>query len=316
MHPFLAELVRPVKKVKGIWIPFDLNHYSIPPEATGRRGLTLVASATTVRILDGQKEIVSHRRSYDRDQYVDEAGHEEKLLETKRKARGQTPSGRLTAAVPETQAFLQAAFAKGENAGSTTLKLLRLLDDYGAQALRARHDRGPRARNTPHLFRRLPAGASPPCDRTRPLSPSTSLAVPTWPTSWSGPIKRRSTMSFPVQTTTMMTPDLKEQLAQIGLLALAECSEDFLARASKGSLLAPPGRRGDRPPGDDRGRQAQPGEPPRALPNRPLQAHRRLRLELAQEDRKRRRSSAPSPSTSSRSTAISCCWAPTASARP
>jgi DNA replication protein DnaC len=40
-------------------------------------------------------------------------------------------------------------------------------------------------------------------------------------------------MSFPVQTTTMMTPELKEQLAQIGLLALAECSEDFLARASK-----------------------------------------------------------------------------------
>jgi hypothetical protein len=30
---------------------------------------------------------------------------------------------------------LQAAFAKGENAGSTTLKLLRLLDDYGAEAL-------------------------------------------------------------------------------------------------------------------------------------------------------------------------------------
>jgi len=59
------------------------------------------------------------------------------LLEHKRRARGQTPSGRLSAAVPETQAFLRAAFAKGENAGSTTIKLLRLLDDYGAQALRA-----------------------------------------------------------------------------------------------------------------------------------------------------------------------------------
>jgi len=38
--------------------------------------------------------------------------------------------------VPETQDFLRAAFVKGENAGSTTLKLLRLLDDYGPQALR------------------------------------------------------------------------------------------------------------------------------------------------------------------------------------
>lgn len=40
-------------------------------------------------------------------------------------------------------------------------------------------------------------------------------------------------MSFPAQTTTR-TPDLKEQLTQIGLLALADRSDDFLARASKG----------------------------------------------------------------------------------
>jgi transposase len=136
VHPFVAELVRPVKQLKGIWVPFDLNHYSIPPHAVRPRALTLVASATTVRILDGPLEIACHRRSYDRDQYVDEAGHEEALLETKRRARGQTPAGRLSAAVPETQDFLRAAFAKGENAGSTTLKLLRLLDDYGQQALR------------------------------------------------------------------------------------------------------------------------------------------------------------------------------------
>jgi len=137
VHPFVAELMRPLKQIKGIWVPFDLNHYSIPPDAVGRRLLTLAVSATAVRILDGRNEIVVHRRSYDRDQYIDEAGHEEALLETKRRARGQTPSGRLTAAVPETAAFLKAAFAKGENAGSTTLKLLRLLDDYGASALRA-----------------------------------------------------------------------------------------------------------------------------------------------------------------------------------
>lgn len=137
VNPFLAELVRPVRQLKGIWAPFDLNHYSIPPEAAGRKSLTLAATATTVRILDGQAEIATHRRSYDREQYIDEAGHEEALLERKRKARGQTPCGRLMAAVPEAQAFVQAAFAKGENAGSTTLKLTRLLDDYGARALQA-----------------------------------------------------------------------------------------------------------------------------------------------------------------------------------
>jgi transposase len=137
VHPFVAELVRPVRQIKGIWVPFDLNHYSIPHDAVERRSLTLVVSATQVRILDGQDEIVAHRRSYDRDLYIDEAGHEEALVEHKRRARGQTPSGRLTAAVPETQPFLKAAFAKGENTGSTTIKLLRLLDDYGAKALQA-----------------------------------------------------------------------------------------------------------------------------------------------------------------------------------
>jgi DNA replication protein DnaC len=40
-------------------------------------------------------------------------------------------------------------------------------------------------------------------------------------------------MSFPAQTT-KKTPDLKEQLAQIGLVALVDCIDDFLARASKG----------------------------------------------------------------------------------
>jgi DNA replication protein DnaC len=41
-------------------------------------------------------------------------------------------------------------------------------------------------------------------------------------------------MSFPAQPTTTKNAELKEQLAQIGLLALADCSEDFLARATKG----------------------------------------------------------------------------------
>lgn len=39
-------------------------------------------------------------------------------------------------------------------------------------------------------------------------------------------------MSFPTKTT--KNPDLEEQLVQAGLVALAECLDDFLARASKG----------------------------------------------------------------------------------
>ena len=101
------------------------------------RALTLVASPTTVRLLDGATEIASHRRSYDRHEHVEDPAHRQALLEQKRKALGSTASGRLAALVPESQAFLQAAFERGESAARLTVQLLRLLDDYGAAELTA-----------------------------------------------------------------------------------------------------------------------------------------------------------------------------------
>src|SRR5713226_912041 len=51
-HPFGTDLVVPVRSARTIYVRFDLNDYSIPPEAVGRQ-LSLVASDTQVRILDG-----------------------------------------------------------------------------------------------------------------------------------------------------------------------------------------------------------------------------------------------------------------------
>jgi hypothetical protein len=96
-HPFAADLVRPVARARGLYVPFDLNHYTVAPRAVGRP-LTLVASDTVVRILDGSTEISSHRRSYDRGQYVDDPGHEETLLETK--ARPEGPRRRAVSRLP------------------------------------------------------------------------------------------------------------------------------------------------------------------------------------------------------------------------
>jgi len=136
-HPFETDLVLPIdtSKNKTIYLRFDLNDYSIPPDALGRL-LTLVASESTVRILDGTKEIARHRRSYDRHQLVLDPTHQQALLEEKRKARGSTPGGRLAQAVPESEALLDVAFARGESAGNQTAQLLKLLDTYGAAELR------------------------------------------------------------------------------------------------------------------------------------------------------------------------------------
>jgi transposase len=135
-HSFETDLVVPIRSGKTIYVRFDLNDYSIPPEAVGLQ-LTLVASESTVRILDGTSEIARHRRSYDRHQLVLDPAHQEALLADKRKAVGSTPGGRLVQAVPDAEALLDAAFAQGESAGNQTAQLVNLLDLYGASELRA-----------------------------------------------------------------------------------------------------------------------------------------------------------------------------------
>src|SRR5271157_3695118 len=135
-HPFSCDLTTTVRADKTLYVRFDLNDYSVPPQALGRT-LTLVASPTRVRLLDGITEIASHPRSYDRHELVDEPAHHQALLEQKRKALGSTPSGRLAILVPESPAFLQAAFERGESTARLTVQLLRLLDDYGPAELSA-----------------------------------------------------------------------------------------------------------------------------------------------------------------------------------
>jgi hypothetical protein len=158
LHPFGTDLIVPVRSAKTIYVRFDRNDYSIPPEAVGRP-LTLVASDTLVRILDGAAEIARHHRSYDRHQEILQPAHQEALLKAKRKAFDATPGGRLGQAVPESKTLLDLAFSQGESAGSQTAQLLKLLDLYGASALRnavreALDRNTPRASSVAFLLRR------------------------------------------------------------------------------------------------------------------------------------------------------------------
>src|SRR5436190_4154529 len=146
-HPLETDLMQPIRSGKTIYVRFDLNDYSIPHGYVGRT-LTLVASATQVRLLDGATEIARHLRSYDRHQRIDDPTHLAALLEEKRKALGATATGRLAHAVPNIAEFLDAAFQRGESPARQTTQLLLLLDDYGAAAL-AESVREAIAQNTP-----------------------------------------------------------------------------------------------------------------------------------------------------------------------
>jgi transposase len=159
-HSFPTDRIETVRAHKTIYVRFDLNDYSVPPESVGRT-LTLAASDTTVRILDGAVELACHARTYDRQKQVLDPSHREAALKLKRKAFHATPGGRLEQAVPETRTLLDLAFAQGESAGSQTAQLLRLLDEYGAAALRravieALERNTPRACSVAYLLGREP----------------------------------------------------------------------------------------------------------------------------------------------------------------
>ena len=171
LHPFATDRIETVRSGKTIYVRFDLNDYSIPPEAVGRP-LTLVASDIGVRILDGSIEIARHRRSYDRHQFLLDPVHQEAVLKLKRKAIHSMPLSRLEQAVPESKEFLDQAFALGESAGAQTSQLMKLLEQYGISAVRramveALQRNTPRASSVAFLLRRQPSSTPVALDLSR-----------------------------------------------------------------------------------------------------------------------------------------------------
>jgi transposase len=171
LHPSNTDRIEAVCSRKTIYVRFDLNDYSIPPEAVGR-ALTVAASDTIVRILDGAVEVARHARSYDRRQEVLDPLHAEALLKTRRKAIHDTPAKRLEQMIPESKTLLDLAFANGESAGHQTAQLIKLLDEFGPTALRraiieALQRNTPRASSVAFLLRRRPRFTQPSLDLSR-----------------------------------------------------------------------------------------------------------------------------------------------------
>jgi transposase len=166
-HPAPTDLVRAVSSGKTPYIRFDRNDYSIPHTHV-RRPLSVVASDTMVRVLDGTTELARHPRSYDAGQQLEDERHLAALTADKRKAREHRGRNRLFAVCPAAKAFLGEIAIHGGHLGGTTSRLLRLLDLFGAPALngaiRDAHDRGAfRAESVAHVLdqRRRAAGDRP-----------------------------------------------------------------------------------------------------------------------------------------------------------
>jgi len=135
-HPLEANLVMPIASGKTPYVRFDLNDYSIPAYLV-RRSLTLVASETEVRIVNGSEIVARHPRSYDRRRSIEDRKHLDALAADKRRASELRGRDRLTRECPRADTFLEQIAVRGGHLGGTTLRLLHLLDRYDARAVDA-----------------------------------------------------------------------------------------------------------------------------------------------------------------------------------
>jgi transposase len=131
--PPLSERVV-VRVGKTPYVRFDGNDYSIPHTHVGR-SLTAFADPQEVRVVDGAELLARHRRSYDKGAQIEDPAHLEALVAHKRGARQHRATDHLAYAVPASQDLLRRAAERGDNLGSITAALLRLLETHSAAEL-------------------------------------------------------------------------------------------------------------------------------------------------------------------------------------
>ena len=203
-------------------------------------------------------------------------------------AKPSTPRarGRLALAVPESEALLERAFAAGRIGRQSNRTTAPTCWTCTARPLCAAPfgKRWNGIRRAPPRSPSCCAGSIAPrrCRRWISAAIRRRRRWMSAPTIW------RLTMNSPTRATTTPSNSLPAQLEQIGLRALASEVDDFLARATKAALVSAPDPGTS---GADRNRRTRPpqsGTAAAPLRDQEVQAHGRLRLVLAHQDRTRR----------------------------
>jgi transposase len=134
-NPYSCNEIETVSVGKTPYIRFDLNDYSVPHTEVQKR-LTVNATLDKVMILDGQKIVAIHQRSYDKSAQIENPEHIKALVKQKQKASLHRGQNFLTNAVPCAYDFLKQAVERGYVLKSITKQLMELFDDYGAEDLK------------------------------------------------------------------------------------------------------------------------------------------------------------------------------------
>jgi transposase len=117
---------------KQPYVRFETNDYSVPHDRV-RRTLTLLATPTEVRIVDGDDVITTHRRSFSQREQIEDPKHVAALVEQKRAAREGRGIDALNARVPASVPWLQTVAERGHNVGTAVAGLLRLVERWGPE---------------------------------------------------------------------------------------------------------------------------------------------------------------------------------------
>jgi transposase len=117
------------------FVRIDTNRYSVPHTHAGGT-LTLVASDTELRWLDGDQTVSRHARCWGRHQWFELPEHRKALVQEKRAARDLKGRDRLRFEVPSIDALIERWSDAGRHLGTMVARTIVLLDAYGPPVLR------------------------------------------------------------------------------------------------------------------------------------------------------------------------------------
>jgi len=129
-NPFDTRECQQVRAAKTPYVRFDLNDYSIP-HALVKSTLTVSACLKKVRIIDGNKEVAGHQRSFSKGEQIEDEKHINALWLAKTNAKEHRGQHRISHACEQASLFLQQSIERGHVLKATLRKLNQLLDDYG-----------------------------------------------------------------------------------------------------------------------------------------------------------------------------------------
>jgi transposase len=129
-----TELVLPVAVDKTASVRFGTNRYSVPPQHAGAT-LVLSANDDRVRLLDGDRQVANHARSWGRMQRIDDPEHRRVLVESRPRAVAMTVRDQLLDAVPELTVLYERWVEEGRNVNFMTGRVRGLMGDYGREVL-------------------------------------------------------------------------------------------------------------------------------------------------------------------------------------